>query len=196
MPAGRTDQIDSHAADTLRNIRASMDAAALLRVPGSSALAAGSIGLLAAFTSSIPALREYWLAVWIVAAFAAASIGTALLLRHSPAGALTIAGSPVRKFALGFAPSLAGGAVLTFVLWIHGDEPVIPGTWLILYGCALISASATTTRIMAYVGSAFFAMGIVALLAPSDLQMVFLGTGFGALHIVLGVLIGRAERRS
>ena len=196
MHAGRTVQIDSHAADTLRYIRASMEAAALLRVPGSLAIAAGIVGLLAASMSSIPAFGVHWLIVWIVAAFAAASVGTILLLRHSPAGTLTIAGSPVRKFALGFVPSLAAGAVLTFVLWTGGHEQLISGAWLILYGCALISASATATRIMAHIGSAFFALGVLALLAPGEVQILLLGTGFGALHILLGILIGHAERRA
>jgi hypothetical protein len=195
MHAGNAVHIDSHAVATLRYIRASMDAAASLAVPGSSALAAGSVGLFAAVISSIPGLREHWLGVWIVAAFVAASIGTVLLVRHSSAEALTIAGSPARRFALCFVPSLFAGAVLTAVHWLDGNVDAIPGTWLILYGCALVAASAATIRLIGYVGAGFFAVGLIAFFAPTELHIFLLGVGFGALHLLLGYLIGRAGSR-
>lgn len=196
MHAAETARLDSHAAATLRYIRASMDAAASLALPGSTALTAGSIGLLAAITSSLPDLGRYWLIIWLVAALVAASVGSVLLLRNSPADALTISGSPVRKFAMCFLPSLAAGAVLTGVHWMYGNVQAIPGTWLILYGCALIGASAVTMQFIGAVGGGFFVLGVLALFAPVEWQIFFLGLGFGALHILLGYLIGRAGGRS
>jgi hypothetical protein len=67
--------IDSHAAATLRYIRASMDATASVAVPGSAGIAMGSVGLLAMVASSAPGLHEYWLGVWLVAAFLGAGFG-------------------------------------------------------------------------------------------------------------------------
>jgi hypothetical protein len=194
MHASNTVHIDSHAAATLRYIRASMDAAASVAVPGSAAIAAGIVGVLAALVSSISSLREYWLIIWLIAAFIAAGLGSVLLLRQSPLDALTIAGSPVRKFALCLLPSLFAGAVMTGVLWSNGTLQAIPGTWLILYGCALIAASAVAAQIMGLVGGLFFVTGLLALLMPSQLQTFMLGLGFGGLHLLLGFMIGRAGR--
>lgn len=196
MHAAETARLDSHAAATLRYIRASMDAAASLALPGSTALTAGSIGLLAAIISSLPDFGRYWLMIWLAAALVAASVGSVLLLRNSPADALTISGSPVRKFAMCFLPSLAAGAVLTGVHWMYGNMQAIPGTWLILYGCALIGASAVTMQFIGVVGGGFFVLGVLALFAPAEWQIFFLGLGFGALHILLGYLIGRVGGRS
>jgi hypothetical protein len=194
MHATNTVHIDSHAAATLRYIRASMDAAASVAVPGSAAITAGIVGVLAALVSSISGLREYWLIIWLIAAFIAAGLGSVLLLRQSPLDALTIAGSPVRKFVLCLLPSLFAGAVMTGVLWSHGNLQAIPGTWLILYGCALIAASAVAAQIMGLVGGLFCIAGLLALLMPSELQTFMLGLGFGGLHMFLGFMIGRAGR--
>ena len=196
MHAAEMARLDSHAAATLRYIRASMDAAASLALPGSTAMTAGGIGLLAAIVSSLPDFGRYWLIIWLAAAFVAASVGSVLLLRNSPDEALTISGSPIRKFAMCFLPSLAAGAVLTGVLWVYGNVQAIPGTWLILYGCALISASAVTKQFIGGIGGGFFILGVLALFAPAAWQMFLLGLGFGALHILLGFLIGRAGDRS
>lgn len=192
MHASEATRIDSHAAATLRYIRASMDAAASVAVPGSTAVVAGGIGLLAALISSLPMMSAYWLVVWLLAAVVAASIGTVLLLRNSPAGAMTISGSPVRKFAVCFLPAIAAGAVLTGVHWLNGEQQAIPGTWLLLYGCALMAASAATLALIGFVGGGFFILGVLALLVPAQLHIFLLGLGFGALHILLGYLIGRA----
>jgi hypothetical protein len=192
MHADQATRIDSHAASTLRYIRASMDAAASVAVPGSTAIAAGSVGLLAALVASLPDVGGHWLIVWLVAAVVAGGIGSVLLLRHAPADALTISGSPIRKFAVSFLPSLAAGAVLTGVHWTNGNLQAVPGTWLILYGCALLAASATTTQPIGSVGGGFFALGAIGLFAPMESQMILLGIGFGVLHILLGYLIGFA----
>jgi Na+/melibiose symporter-like transporter len=97
----------------------------------------------------------------------------------------------VRKFALCLLPSVFAGVVMTGVHWRSGDLQAIPGTWLLLYGCALISASVATTRSIAIMGASFVTLGVVALLLGSELQVFMLGAGFGGLHILFGLLIGR-----
>jgi hypothetical protein len=192
MQPANTVQLDSHAAATLRYIRESMESAASLAVPGSTAIAAGIVGVLATIVSSVPALRPHWLIVWLVAAFVAAAVGGALLLRQPSLGSLTIGGAPIRRFAIGLLPSLFAGAVLTWVLWANAGERMIPGTWLLLYGCGLIAASAATARTIGILGGVFVASGLVALLLPQQWQIPMLGVGFGGLHIVCGYWMGRA----
>ncbi len=186
--------MDSHAAATLRYIRASMDAAGSVVVPGSTAAVAGAFGLIAAALSSMPHWREAWLIVWIAVAIVTATVGGLLLLRHSPAGTLTIAGSPIRKFVLCFAPPIGGGAVLTAVLWAHDYQQLIPGTWLVLYGCAQISASVAARAQLAVTGTGFILIGIAAFIAPPASHMLLLALGFGALHLLLAYLIAKAKR--
>ena len=57
-----------------------------------------------------------------------------------------------------------------------------------------MTASAATTRIIAALGLLFVLFGLAALLLPDDLQILMLGAGFGGLHIVFGLLIGRNGR--
>jgi hypothetical protein len=191
MQSANAVRIDSHAAATLRYIRASMDAAASVAVPGSAGIAMGSIGLLAMVASSAPGLRDYWLGVWLVAAFLGGGVGFALMTRPASLRGLSLYGTPLRKFALGLFPALFGGAVMTAVHWSNGNLHAIPGTWLLLYGCALISASIAATRMIAAMGVSFVALAVLTLLAPESLQMLLLGSGFGGLHMLFGFLIGR-----
>lgn len=192
MQSANTVQLDSHAAATLRYIRASMESAAAFAVPGSTGIASGIVGLVAAIVSSVPALRSQWLLIWLAAAVVAALVGGALLLRQSSLGSLTIGGAPIRRFFIGLLPSLFAGAVMTWVLWLNAGERMIPGTWLLLYGCGLVAASAATTRAIGILGASFVASGLLALVLPQAWQIAMLGVGFGGLHIVFGYLMGRA----
>jgi hypothetical protein len=191
LPAANTVELDSHAAATLRYIRSSMESAASLAVPGSTGLVSGAIGILAALVSSLPALRPHWLIIWLLAAGLAGVVGAALLLRHSSLSSLAMGGAPIRRFVIGLSPSLFAGAIMTWVLWANAGAHLIPGTWLLLYGCGLIAASAATTRALGILGGAFVVEGLLALMAPEGMQIVMLGIGFGGLHIAFGYVMGR-----
>ena len=185
-------QFDSHAAATLRYIRESMEGASTVAVPGSAGIAMGSVGLFAAAVTSIPALHARWLPIWVGAALLAAVIGGILVVRPSSWQGLARAGTPLRKLGLCMVPALAAGAALTAVHWAAGSLHVIPGTWLLLYGCALVAASVATTRTIGLMGSMFMALGLVALVTPDSAQIPLLGIGFGGLHVVFGFIIGHA----
>jgi hypothetical protein len=186
-----TARLDSHAVATLRYIRSSMEGAVLLAVPGSAGIVLGSIALLAAALCLAPGLHRYWLGIWLGAALVGAVIGSILIVRESSLRDLRLAGTPLLKFALCLSPSLGAGLVMTAVHWFAGNLHAIPGTWLLLYGCALVAASAATTRIIATLGIFFILFGLLALLLPDELQILMLGAGFGGLHIVFGFLIRR-----
>jgi hypothetical protein len=188
--------IESRALGTLSYIRASIDAAGSLRVPGMAGHVMGAIGIIATVLASIPLLAAHWLIVWIGAALAAGALGGTLMARQAAQnGGLLFA--PFRKFLLCLFPSILAGAVLTFVLWQAGLERYIPGTWLLLYGCAVIAASTATSsrnlRLIASMGGLFFLLGCAAYVLPESAHSLALGIGFGALHVVFGVLIGRVN---
>jgi hypothetical protein len=184
-------EIDSHAAATLRYIRSSMEAATAFTVHGTAGIAMGVIGLLATVLSVIPGLAVHWLGIWLTAAVIAAVIGGLLVIRPASIERLALSGTPIRKFAICLAPPLFVGAVLTAVLSTHDALYVIPGTWLLLYGCALIAASVTTTRTIGVMGMSFMVLGIFAFLLPVTVQIFALGAGFGGLHLVFGWWISR-----
>ena len=196
MRQSPTVALDSHAAATLRYIRASMEAAGTVAVPGSAGVTMGVVGLLAALLASAPALRTHWLAIWLIAATVAAVAGGVLMAHQASRQGFTLFGAPVRKFILCLAPGLFAGAVLTWVLWQEGHLRAIPGTWLLLYGCALISTSAPTTRIVGILGSLFALLGLITFLIPESLHTIALGAGFGALHLLFGIMIGQRSRGS
>jgi hypothetical protein len=186
-------RLDSHAASTLRYIRASMEGAVSLAVPGSAGLALGVLGLITAAISSTPSLHPYWLGIWLSASLIGAVVGGTLVVRESSLRSLRLIGTPLRKFALCLTPSLFGAVIMTAIHWTSGNLHAIPGTWLLLYGCALIAASAATTRTIAVLGGCFALLGMAALLLPDALQILMLAIGFGGLHIVFGFVIGRSS---
>ena len=190
MPPAKIVDLDLHAMATLRYIRASMDGAGSVAIPGSAGVAMGIVGLAAGALSLVPSLAPYWLAIWIVAAPIAAIVG-ALLLAKSASVASFATGAPGRKLALGLTPCLFAGAVMTAVLWSADRTVAVPGTWLLLYGCALISASVSAKPIVAWMGACFSVLGVAALITPPMFQIPLLGAGFGGLHILFGILIGR-----
>jgi hypothetical protein len=194
MQSANAVRIDSHAVATLRYIRASMDAASFVAVPGSAGIAMGSVGLLTMVVSSAPGLRQYWLWIWLASAVLGGGIGFVLMTRPASLRGLLRSETPLRRFALGLFPALFGGAVMTALHWMNGNLHAIPGTWLLLYGCAMISASVAATRTLALMGGAFIVLGLLALVLPESLQVLMLGAGFGGLHVLFGFLIGRTSR--
>jgi hypothetical protein len=187
--ASTTVSLDSHAAATLSYIRASMDAAASVAVSGAAGITLGVVGVVAAFVASAPALRPYWLSVWLLAAVAAVAVGSVLMARQAALQGFTLFGAPVRKFTLCLAPGLFAGAAMTWVLWRANALHSIPASWLSLYGCALVSTSACTKRMVGVLGALFVVLGFIAYFLPDSLQTIALGVGFGGLHLIAGILI-------
>ncbi|HEY4214236.1 MAG TPA: hypothetical protein VGM84_22355 [Steroidobacteraceae bacterium] len=195
MRPSPTVSIESHAAATLRYIRASIEAAGgTVAVSGSASITAGIVGLVAAVVASAPSLRPYWLNVWLWAACVASVLGGGVMARQVYLQGFTLFGAPVRKFITCFAPGLFAGAVMTGVLIQAGSLSSIPGTWLLLYGCALFSTSAPTSRPVAALGGLFALLGLVTYFLPQTLHTVSLGAGFGGLHLVFGLLLHRRDR--
>ena len=195
MPINGPVPIESRALGTLSYIRASIDAASSLAVPGAAGIVMGTLGLIATVFASLNGLRAHWLEIWLCAAIVASLLGGALVVRQAAQRGGTFFSTPLRKFALCLCPALLGGAVLTFVLWSAGMERLIPGMWLLLYGCAVISASTVTNavnlRLIGSMGAIFAVLGVIAFIAPPAAHTWLLGGGFGLLHLVFGVIIGR-----
>ncbi len=188
--------IESRALGTLDYIRASIESSSSLDVPGMAGIVTGCIGVLAAIVVSLPRWAPHWLAIWLAAAAVAFVLGGTLVARQITSRGRTRYLGPARKFLLCLCPSLVAGAVLTVVFATSGMTGFIPGTWLLLYGCAVLSASTVTAagiaRLICIMGTLFIALGSTAFALPAAAHTVMLGLGFGVLHILFGILIGRA----
>ena len=155
----------------------------------------GIIGVLTALAVSVPRLAPHWLAIWLAAAALALVLGGASVARQTVRSGHSRYLGPTRKFLLCLCPALLAGAVLTLALANAGTLSFIPGTWLLLYGCAVLSASTVTTagiaRLICIMGALFVALGSVTFVLPAAAHTLMLGLGFGVLHIIFGILIGR-----
>lgn len=189
--------IDSHALGTLNYIRASIDAAGAFAVPGTAGVAMGAVGLAAAAVASVPALAIYWLIIWLAAATVGAGVGVVLVARHRSGIGLPLYRGPARRFVLCLCPALLAGGVLTGVLCQAGEARLLPGVLLLLYGCAVLSATLMTApammRLIGAMGGLFVICGAVAFEVSPRWHNLILGGGFGVLHVVFGFLIGRIE---
>ena len=160
----------------------------------------GVVGVVATMVASVPGLTSHWLEIWLIAAMAASASGVLFIARHSrqPARGFMLYRGPARKFVLSLCPALLAGAVFTGVLWQEGLSSLIPGMWLVLYGCAVLSASMMTSTalmpLIAMMGGLFVVCGLIAFQVPPRWHNFTLGMGFGALHLFFGILIGRTDR--
>lgn len=197
MAASGMVTIDSQALATLRYIRASMDAAGAVAVPGAAGIAVGTVGLAAATLASTELLRSHWLQVWLLAAFAGAATGAFFVARRAAGEHFMLFGTPVRKVFWCLMPCLFAGAVLTAVLCRSGVQQAVPGTWLLLYGCGLLYASTVTSRGIGILGACFVGLAMLAFVIPENDQTrtALLGIGFGELHVLYGVVLRRTGYR-
>lgn len=186
--------LDAHALGTLKYIRASIEAAGLLAVPGSAGIAMGAVGLTAAVLAAQPALARHWFGIWLGAGVGAFLCGTALMIHQAVSTGTALYRGPARKFLLCLSPSLFAGAVLTGVLLHLHAAASIPGIWLLLYGCGVVAASTMTVRPVQVMGALFVTLGVVALVLPPQYANLALGAGFGGLHLSFGIIIGRTRR--
>jgi uncharacterized BrkB/YihY/UPF0761 family membrane protein len=189
--------IESRALGTLAYIRTSIESSSSMAVPGMAGIVMGGIGIIATIVASVPRYAPDWLGIWLVAAAVAFALGGAMMAREAAQSGHARYLGPVRKFLLCLCPALLTGAALTFVLWRAGITSLIPGVWLLLYGCAVLSAStvtiARTMRLICIMGALFMALGLLAFVAPRGNHTLILGMGFGALHTIFGMLIGQVS---
>jgi len=186
--------IETRALGTLAYIKRSIESSGYMAVPGTAGVVMGVIGILAAVAASTPRWAPHWVAIWMLAGAIAFLVGGALMAREAAQSGHARYLGPVRKFLLCLCPALFAGTVLTGVLYRAGLMNLLPGTWLLLYGCAVLSAStvtiASTMRLIGIMGTLFVALGCVAFASPAEVHTALLGVGFGALHIMFGLLLG------
>ena len=184
--------IDARAADHLRYIRETMASAAeFTAVPGWGGVAMGITALVAAFVASRQAAPRAWLAVWLVEAFVAVAIAAPAAATKAHRADSRLFSGPGRKFLLSFAPPIVVGALLTFTLFQAGAFAALPGTWLLLYGTAIVTGGAFSARVVPVMGLCLMLLGAAALFTPAIWGDAFMAAGFGIVHVGFGWWIAR-----
>ena len=182
----------AHALDNLRFIRETMESAGqFTAVPGWGLVAMGATALATAAVTSRLAPGALWLATWLAEAALALLIGALAVGRKTRAKGQPFRSGPNRRFALGFAPPMVAGALLTVALYRTGATGLLPGAWLLLFGAGVASGGALSVRIVPVMGLCFLALGGVALAAPAVWGDWFMAAGFGGLLAAFGVVIAR-----
>jgi len=184
--------LHERAMDNLRFIRETMErAASFTAVSGWGEIVIGSTALLAAYLASRQSDTQRWLAIWMGEAVLSLVVSGSAMLRKARAAKLPLLSGPGRKFALSFLPPMLAGAVLTAVMFNMGLVSVLPGLWLLLYGAGVVAGGSLSVRIVPIMGLCFMVVGVAAVFCPASFGNWFMAGGFGALHIIFGIIIAR-----
>lgn len=184
--------LQKHAAENLVYIRDTMErAGSFTAVPGWGGVVMGLTGLAAAIIAPAQDTPSAWLATWLAAAVVASVTGLLAVLLKSRDAGVPFFSRPARQFALSFSPAILAGALMTVGLFQAGLHELLPGTWLLLYGTAVVAGGTFSVRVIPLMGILFLFLGAVALFSAPIVADICLGIGFGALHIIFGIIIAR-----
>ncbi len=160
-------------------------------VPGWGTLAMGVTALPAALLAGLQPTPGRWLAVWLLDAVLAGTVGLGTLVRKTQRSGVSLSSGPGRKYVLSLLPPMVAGLLLTIAVWQSGQVDLLPALWLLLYGAGTITGGAYSVRAIPLMGVGFMALGVVALLVSFAWGNVLLAAGFGGLHIGFGLIIAK-----
>ena len=184
--------LSGRAADNLRFIRQAMErTTTFTSIPGKGGVGMGVIALAASVAAARQPSGNRWLAVWLAAAGAAAVLGLLAMAHKARAGGATLTGATARRFAIGMAAPFVAGAAITYALWAARNFSVMAPSWLLLYGAGVLTGGIFSVPVVRAIGVCFMALGIAAIVTPPEWNNVWLGIGFGGLHVAFGIYIAR-----
>src|SRR5512132_2497197 len=185
-------EMQARAMDNLRFIRETMEAAATFTaVSGWGTVVIGATAIGAAALATTARDTRTWILIWLGEAALSVAISVYTRAWKARAAKLPLWSEPARKILFSFAPPMAGGALLTLVLFEHGLVTLLPGIWMLLYGIGVVAAGTFSVRIVPVMGLAFMLVGTAALFAPPSWTTACMAAGFGGLHLFFGALIAR-----
>lgn len=180
------------AMDNLSFIRETMErATAFTAVPGWGGVGMGVLALAAAAVAETRLTPPEWLVTWLATSALGLTLGGWTMAAKARRAGTTVFSYSGRRFVLSYVPPLLVGALLTGALVRAGLWSSLPGTWLLLYGTGVVTGGAFSVRVVPLMGLCFMALGVVALFGPAAWGNLLMAAGFGALHIVFGLIIAR-----
>jgi hypothetical protein len=193
VPPNRTGvALNERAIESLEFIRTTMARSApFTAVSGAGGIAMGVLALVAAAFARSSSSNQQWLTVWVACAAVAVPVGFVLMRAKARRHDLALWSAAGRRFAQGFVPAIAGGAVLTFALVRADAVDLVPAVWLLLYGAGVLAGSSSSVPVLAWLGALFMVLGSVSVFTPSEWRDLWLASGFGVLQIAFGAYIAR-----
>jgi len=125
-------------------------------------------------------------AVVFVASFLANVYFTFRMARqnHEPVWSRT-----ARTVTLAFLPNFVAAIVLSGVLIREGRLDLLPGLWMLLYGCGELAISFFAPLSILVLGLAFVLAGAVSLLFFRGHEVLMMGLSFGGIHLAYGLAV-------
>jgi len=199
LPARKRPSVDrapvalhDRAMENLRFIRETMErSASFTHVSGLGVMAMGVVALGAAVVAARTTTLLTWLSAWLGAAIISFAVAVYLMDRKSRAEGMPMLTGPGRKFVWNVVPPLVVGTVLTIAAARVGAVGLLPGSWLMLYGAAVVAAGSHSVRPVPVMGVSFMTVGLIALLGPEAWGDRLMAAGFGGLHLAFGLIIWR-----
>jgi len=184
--------LNERAMESLEFIRTTMARSApFTAVSGRGGIAMGLLAIVAAALARSTTSDQQWLTVWIASAAVAVPVGFVLMRAKARRYDLALWSAAGRRFAQGFAPAIAAGAVLTFALVRADAIDLVPATWLLMYGAGVLAGSSASVPVLAWLGALFMVLGTGSLFTPAAWRDLWLAAGFGVLQIAFGAYIAR-----
>ncbi len=182
--------LGTRAAADLSFIRSAMERSGrFTAVPGWSGVFLGALAV-AAGGFCVGSTTERWPEVWLVAAALAVPVNAWSMQRKARRQGFSVLRGRGRSFLFGLCPPLIAGAVMTGVLWHSERVDLLPQTWLLLYGTAVVTGGTRSLPVVTIMGVAFMILGVLSSMAPASWGQGFLMVGFGGLHLSFGAWIG------
>ena len=184
--------LNERAMESLEFIRTTMARSApFTAVSGRAGIVMGFVAIGAAAVARASTSDEQWLTWWIGAAAIAVPIGLMLMREKARRHDLALWSAAGRRFAQGFVPAIAAGALLTCALVRADAIELVPAAWLLLYGAGVLAGSSSSVPVLAWLGALFMTLGALSLFTPAAWRDIWLAAGFGLLQIAFGVYIAR-----
>ena len=178
-------------------------------VPGWGGVMMGITAIVAAFVAHQQPTVVGWMSVWAAEALIGFTIGVWATSYKARKHGVPLLSGQGRKFLLGLLPAVLAGIALTLAVYGYDVGPtteyfaqqdvmdatasmqLLPGLWLMIYGAGVIAAGMFSIRLIPMMGGLFMLVGALALIAPAAWGSLFMGVGFGGLHIAFGTYIAQ-----
>ncbi len=202
-PIPQTDEkqpefLHGRAMDNLSYIRDAMATSkSFTGVPGWGMVAMGVVALIGGWLATRNHAYQ-WAETWFAVGVIGCTIGVAAMALKSRQRKTPVLLGPGRKFMLNFCPPVLAGCVLSEIFYEQRLFHFMPGTWLLLYGAAVINGGAFSVALVPIMGVCFMLIGAVTFFLPDTALAVSgvvypydiaLAIGFGGLHIIFGIII-------
>lgn len=184
--------LHGRAMDNLKFIRETMERSAVFTsVPGYGGALMGVTAIAASVIASFQPTYQLWLLTWLTEAALAFIVGLFAMWQKAKIAGTPLTSQPARKFAFCFAPPIAAGVILTALFYKNGWFAELPSVWLTLYGTAVVTGGIYSVRAVPIAGWCFVALGLISVFLPPSYGNILMGLGFGAVHVVFGLIIAR-----